>query len=59
MSKELLLRSQDVAAPPIPRFRPDNPKLGITYKILSGVVVCVNLLCMKVIYEKHPDLGAA
>ena len=63
MSKEILLKTQDgppgASSLPTPKFRPDNPKLAITYKILSGIVVCINLLCMKVLYEYNPDLGTA
>jgi len=40
------------------KFKLDNPKLGITYKILSGFVICINLLCMKVLYEYHPELSS-
>ena len=35
----------------------DNPRLGTLYWCLSGFVFCLNFMCGKVLYERHPDLS--
>lgn len=32
--------------------------MGTLYFCLSGFVFCLNFMCGKIIYDRHPDLGA-
>lgn len=37
----------------------DNPKLGIIYYCMAGVMVSINLMSSKVLYENHPELSGS
>ena len=68
MSKEVLISkntdlptsgpNENPMEPEKPTEKPDNPKLGIAYFCLAGVIFCLNFMCGKLLYENHPGLGA-
>ena len=37
--------------------KPDNPRLGIIFYLLSGAIICINLLSSKLLYERNSELN--
>ena len=56
MSSELLL-SPVANSNPLKADKPDNPRRGIIFYLLSGACVCVNLLSSKILYERNAELN--
>ena len=52
MDKEQFLNQE-------PEVKKDNPRLGIFYFCLSGVLMCLNFLVAKVLYTTQPDMTTA